>query len=52
MEIKTYKAVDGEKEFVGELEAFTPDDVTINADGNKMNIDRKNISLIRQYIEF
>ena len=52
VEIKTYKAVDGEKEFVGELEAFTPDDVTINTDGNKMNIDRKNISLIRQYIEF
>ena len=52
VEIKTYKAVEGEKEFVGELEAFTADEITVNTDGKKMNIARKNISLIRQYIEF
>ncbi len=52
VEIKTFKPIDGEKEFVGELEAFTADEITINTDDKRMNIARKDISLIRQYIEF
>ncbi len=53
IEIRTYKAVDTRKEFVGILDSWDQNTVTIipeNEDG--ITIDRKNISLIRQYVEF
>ena len=52
IEVKTFKAVGGEKNFVGTLESFTPDEIVIKSDDEDLTLDRKNISMIRQYVEF
>ena len=53
IEIRTFKAVGNSKEFIGNLEAFDADTVTIVSDNeNKLTIEKKNISMIRQYVEF
>ena len=53
VEMKTYRAINGSKEFTGILKAF--DDQTITIADEKEEIrqfNRKDISLIRKYIEF
>ena len=53
IEIRTYKAVDGFKEFVGTLDSWDAANVTIIPENeDRITIDKKNISLIRQYVEF
>lgn len=53
VEIHLYKAQDGEKEWVGQLKGYNEETVTIELDeGNEMQIERANISLAREYIEF
>lgn len=53
IEIHLYKAVDGEKMYVGLLESYDKDTITIqNEDGSETKIDRANVSLVREYIEF
>ena len=52
VEIRFYKAVSGEKEFVGELAAFDKDTVTLLSDGKELTADRKNIALIREYVDW
>jgi len=47
IEIKTYKAIDKEKAFVGTLVSYDKDNVTIDIDGKALTIERSNISLIR-----
>lgn len=52
IEIKTFKAIDGEKEFVGDLKAYDAATVTITDDDKEITINRKEISMVRPYIEF
>ena len=53
VEVKTYRAIDGEKEFVGYLKAYTGQDVTLaDDDGNELTLDKKEIALIREAIDF
>ncbi len=52
VEGKFFKAVDGQKEFVGVLKDFTKDTVTLEMEDQEITVDRKNLALIRLYIEF
>jgi len=47
VEIKTYKAVNGNKEFCGNLKAYTEDTVTIEDDNETIVLNRNDISMIR-----
>ncbi|MCR5742532.1 MAG: ribosome maturation factor RimP [Lachnospiraceae bacterium] len=52
VEVRTFKAVDDCKEFVGELKAYDADTVTIVAEDKEIVFDRKNIALIRLSFDF
>ncbi len=53
VEVKTYRAIDGEKEFVGYLKAYTDQEVTLaDDDGNELALNKKEIALIREAIDF
>ena len=53
VELRTYKAVNGMKEFVGTLTSYTEDTVTIETeDRQTLTFGKKELSLIRQYVEF
>lgn len=53
IEIHLYRAIDGQKQYVGLLKSYNKETVVIeNEDGSERNIDRANISLVREYIEF
>ena len=48
VEIRTYRMVEGRKEFTGVLEEYDSESVTVSyEDGTKQNFDRKEIALIR-----
>ena len=51
VEIKTYKAIDGYKEFTGVLTAYDKDTVTIDEDDGERIFQRKDISMIRLAFE-
>lgn len=50
--LRTYQAIDGRKEFQGELLAYEADTVKINYQGNEMEIPRDQIAKARLAIEF
>ena len=51
--IKLFKPINGSKEFVGELVAFDKDNITIKfEDEETINIERKDISLIKKYYDW
>lgn len=53
LEIRTYKAIDREKEFYGILQAYDDSSVTIEAEeGTTRTFDKKDIALIRLAIHF
>ena len=53
LEIRTYRAVEREKEFYGILTAYDADSVTIEIeDGSKMTFQKSNIALIRLAFDF
>ena len=52
VEFKLYKAIDGNKEFVGTLKAYDKETAIITIDGEDLTFERKAIALIRLYIEF
>lgn len=53
VEVRTYKLIEKQKEFVGLLEAWDKETVTLQLEsGDLMTIARTDIALIRQYIEF
>lgn len=52
VDIKTYKAIDKQKEFTGALKAFDADTVTITIDEQDVVFERKNIALIRLAFDF
>ena len=53
VEIRTYRMVEGRKEFRGVLEEYDGESVTVSyEDGTKQNFDRKEIALIRLAFDF
>ena len=53
MDIHTFKPIDKERDFTGELAAYDADTVTIiSADGEEMVIRRDNIAMIRLAFDF
>lgn len=53
VELKLYKTLEGQKEFVGLLKAFDKDTITIEMeDGEEKVFERSNIALIRLTIDF
>ena len=53
VEVRTYKPINKQKEFVGLLDAWDKETVTLQMEsGEMMTIARADIALIRQYIEF
>ena len=48
VDIRLFRAVGGRKEFTVDLVAYTDTTVTVAEDGTETEIERKNISLIRQ----
>ena len=53
LEIRTYKAIDREKEFYGILQAYDDSSVTIETEeGTTRTFDKKDIALIRLVIHF
>ncbi len=53
VEIRTYRAINREKEFVGALIAYDDHSVTISVpEGEEMTFEKADIALIRQAIDF
>ena len=53
IEVHLYRAVDRQKQLVGLLKAYNADTITIeNEDGSETDVDRVNVSLVRQTIDF
>ncbi len=52
VDIKTYRAIDGNKEFRGVLTAFDNASVTVEIDGEEKTFDKKDIALIREAVDF
>lgn len=52
VEVKLYKAIDGEKEFIGTLVAYTQERITLKIEEKELVLDRKTISRIRLAIKF
>lgn len=52
VEIRTYRAINRQKEFYGFLIAYDKETVTIDMDGEKVQFNRSDIALIRQAVHF
>lgn len=52
VDIKLYKAIDGNKEFTGTLEDFDPESVTIKIDNDNVKFIKKEIATVKLHIEF
>jgi ribosome maturation factor RimP len=52
VEIRTYKAIDKQKQFEGVLVKFDKDTVTISIDEEERSFSRKDISTIRYALDF
>ncbi|MCR4705547.1 MAG: ribosome maturation factor RimP [Lachnospiraceae bacterium] len=52
VEVKTYKPIDGVKEFSGVLDAFDEKTITIREDGGLRSFPREDIALIRLALDF
>ena len=52
VEIRTYRPIEKQKEFCGELTAYDNNSVTIEEEGTPRTFDKKDIALVRLAIEF
>ena len=52
VEIHLFKPAEKQKEWVGDLKAFDASAVTIETEGRTLTLERKNISLIREYVNW
>lgn len=50
--IKLFKPVQGEKEYIGQLEEFNENEIKIKQNDKEIIIDRKDISLMKKYFEW
>ncbi len=52
VDIKTYKPINGAKEFTGTLKAFTPDTFTVEFEDGTVDFNRADVALIKLSIDF
>ena len=53
IEVHLYRAIDGQKQYVGLLKSYDKETIIIeNEDGSEKGIDRVNVSLVKEYINF
>lgn len=52
VEIRTYRPIEKQKEFCGELTAYDNNSVTIDEEGTSRTFDKKDIALVRLAIDF
>ena len=52
VEIRTYRPIEKQKEFCGELTAYDNNSVTIDEEGTPHTFDKKDIALVRLAIDF
>ena len=52
VEIRTYRPIEKQKEFCGELTAYDNNSVTIDEEGAPRTFDKKDIALVRLAIDF
>ena len=52
VEIRTYRPIENQKEFCGELTAYDNNSVTIDEEGTPRTFDKKDIALVRLAIDF
>lgn len=52
VEVKTYQAIDRQKEFTGTLAAYDKDSFTIEAEGESMTFRRSDVALVRLALDF
>ena len=52
VEVHLFKPAEKQKEWVGDLKAFDASAVTIETEGRTLTLERKNISLIREYVNW
>ncbi len=52
VEIRLFQAVSDAKEWVGDLLSWDKDNVTLNTGGQEMTFGKKNIALIREYVDW
>ena len=52
VEIRTYRPIEKQKEFCGELTAYDNNSVTIDKEGTPRTFDKKDIALVRLAIDF
>ncbi|MBR4768629.1 MAG: ribosome maturation factor RimP [Lachnospiraceae bacterium] len=52
VEIRLFKAAGGKKEYVGTLKSYSDDMITLTENNNDTEIERKNIALIREYVNW
>ena len=50
--IKLFKPIAGEKEYVGKLKEFNDNTLTIELENSDIELERKNISLIKKYYDW
>ena len=53
IEVHLYRSLNGNKQYVGLLESYDKDTITIeDEDGSEIALDRVNVSLVRLTIDF
>ena len=52
VELKTYKPIDGTKEFKGKLKSFDKEKITIEEDGAVRDFARTDVAKVNLYVEF
>ncbi len=50
--IKLFRAINGEKEYVGQLKEFNENEIIIKIEDKEITIDRKDISLMKKYFKW
>ncbi len=52
IEIRLYRETSGQKDWTGKLVSFDKNSVTVDPGGTELVIDRKNIAMIREYVDW
>ncbi len=52
VEIRTYKSINHEKEFIGVLKSYDQESITIENDNGELTFDKKDVALIRLAFDF
>lgn len=50
--VKLFKPIDGSKEYIGKLINYNEMDIIIEVNDEKINLERKNISLIKKFFDW